>query len=417
VRVRACVMRACACESVRVVGVSGASDGVTKKNLSKNTCVGLGVINLEARGHTLLTGLIMALLWLALLNSQAAFMQPLAPPCLTASPINLAAARPGRISMLPRRKKKVEPEDEEETDYEALEREAKAEGSVTSQGRLVDGMVTSLGSEGELEPAPGPNIVSLPDDEGDRRPFYVHFGLFSDGKMPDEALQEAYANWLKAEHASVGVCLPQYMLSAQDFDGFWELGAEANDDDIARLEALEELGPGGDGEALPPPAEMVDLGTQFVIGHLCVVHADDWASARTWAGADPIGSAAGYGETQLHRWVRSDEEALRVRQTGAVQQPYGVYCIDREGVGHMRTATREKHLQWLRESGRVLAAGPLQSEDGEGESVGSLLIVSGDELGEVRGWAAADPYAAAGIFETVTIAPLSTYHVESAVPF
>lgn len=65
-------------------------------------------------------------------------------------------------------------------------------------------------------------------------------------------------------------------------------------------------------------------------------------------------------------------------------------------------------------------AGPLltPTEDaapgavGLGERVGSLLIVNGDDLAEVRDWAATDPYNEAGLFESVTIAPLNSYGVD-----
>ena len=52
----------------------------------------------------------------------------------------------------------------------------------------------------------------------------------------------------------------------------------------------------------------------------------------------------------------------------------------------MRANTRDAHLDWLRESGRVVMAGPLvePASDAAGKRVGSLLIVNGDDLDEVQ---------------------------------
>ena len=44
--------------------------------------------------------------------------------------------------------------------------------------------------------------------------------------------------------------------------------------------------------------------------------------------------------------------------------------------------------------------------------VGTLLLVHGDDVEEVRQWAAGDPYNSAGLFETVTVAPLNYYAVD-----
>ena len=63
---------------------------------------------------------------------------------------------------------------------------------------------------------------------------------------------------------------------------------------------------------------------------------------------------------------------------------------------------------WLSACGRVRMAGPLQSAE-DGASVGTLLIVSGEDCDEVRRWAAEDPYNQAGLFASVLVAPLTQY--------
>ncbi len=52
----------------------------------------------------------------------------------------------------------------------------------------------------------------------------------------------------------------------------------------------------------------------------------------------------------------------------------------------------------------MLLAGPFLSEDGE-RPVGSLLIMEYDDLDQARAFAEGDPYARAGLFESVTIRP------------
>jgi len=149
-----------------------------------------------------------------------------------------------------------------------------------------------------------------------------------------------------------------------------------------------------------------------------VCRAKSSSAATAWATSDPVLVGGGYSETRLHEWARSSDEALRVRTTGESVQPYCVHCLDRADSVELRAATREAHLEWMRESGRVVMAGPLlepaEGADaaGGGSPVGSLLVVNGDDLAEVRDWAATDPYKHAGLFASVTVAPLNMYAVD-----
>ena len=45
--------------------------------------------------------------------------------------------------------------------------------------------------------------------------------------------------------------------------------------------------------------------------------------------------------------------------SGECLQPYCVHCVDKPDAADLRASTREAHLAWLRESGRVVMAGPL----------------------------------------------------------
>lgn len=82
-----------------------------------------------------------------------------------------------------------------------------------------------------------------------------------------------------------------------------------------------------------------------------------------------------------------------------------VYCIDKPFSTALRSVTRDEHLKFVRESGGMVRfAGPLLSDDG-GKMTGSLLIVEGETLEDVRAWQATDPYQKAGLFERVEIRP------------
>ena len=76
-------------------------------------------------------------------------------------------------------------------------------------------------------------------------------------------------------------------------------------------------------------------------------------------------------------------------------------CIDKPGALQTRLDTREAHLAHIAASGVVDMAGPFLDETGA--MTGSLVILSVASLEEARTWAAADPYAKAGLFQSVTI--------------
>ena len=78
-----------------------------------------------------------------------------------------------------------------------------------------------------------------------------------------------------------------------------------------------------------------------------------------------------------------------------------VICRDKPNSLETRMANREAHLAYVRETGAVELGGPFLNE--EGQMCGSLLILSVDTLQDARDWAAGDPYAKAGLFESVAV--------------
>ena len=78
---------------------------------------------------------------------------------------------------------------------------------------------------------------------------------------------------------------------------------------------------------------------------------------------------------------------------------------DKAGALDVRMANRPDHLEWAKaHADRILMAGPVFADDGE-TFAGSTFVVVFDTLNEAKAWAAEDPYAKAGLFETVEIRP------------
>lgn len=79
---------------------------------------------------------------------------------------------------------------------------------------------------------------------------------------------------------------------------------------------------------------------------------------------------------------------------------YAIICTDKDGAFETRKANREAHLAYLNASPIVLA-GPFQDE--AEAMTGSLIVLDVASRAEAEAWAAADPYAKAGLFDKVRI--------------
>lgn len=76
-------------------------------------------------------------------------------------------------------------------------------------------------------------------------------------------------------------------------------------------------------------------------------------------------------------------------------------CIDKPGALQLRLDNRPAHVEHLKSSGVVELAGPFL--DAEGQMCGSMIVLEVPDLDAARAWAAADPYAKAGLLESVAI--------------
>lgn len=76
-------------------------------------------------------------------------------------------------------------------------------------------------------------------------------------------------------------------------------------------------------------------------------------------------------------------------------------CLDKPDHLQTRLDNRAAHLAHIDSSGAVEMAGPFL--DDAGVMDGSPIILAVETLADARAWADADPYARAGLFESVTI--------------
>lgn len=79
---------------------------------------------------------------------------------------------------------------------------------------------------------------------------------------------------------------------------------------------------------------------------------------------------------------------------------FALTCIDKAGALEIRLENRAAHLEFLNGSGKVLFAGPFIENE---KPVGSLVVIEAADAAEAEAFAAADPYAKAGLFESVTL--------------
>ena len=80
---------------------------------------------------------------------------------------------------------------------------------------------------------------------------------------------------------------------------------------------------------------------------------------------------------------------------------YALICLDKPNALQTRVENRAAHLAHIQASGVVEQAGPFI--DSAGQMCGSLVVLKVASKAEADAWAAADPYAKAGLFQSVMI--------------
>jgi hypothetical protein len=87
---------------------------------------------------------------------------------------------------------------------------------------------------------------------------------------------------------------------------------------------------------------------------------------------------------------------------------FAFVCKDKPGHLNVRVETRPTHVEHLNKlnaEGVLKMAGPFL--DGDGKPNGSLVVVSAESLEAARAIADSDPYAKAGLFESVDVRPFN----------
>ncbi len=81
---------------------------------------------------------------------------------------------------------------------------------------------------------------------------------------------------------------------------------------------------------------------------------------------------------------------------------FAILCTDRPQSLDLRAATRAEHIAYLETyKSKLVEVGPLL--DADGRPCGSLLIVDVADRAAADGFAAGDPYAKAGLFESTIV--------------
>ncbi len=80
---------------------------------------------------------------------------------------------------------------------------------------------------------------------------------------------------------------------------------------------------------------------------------------------------------------------------------FALMTKDKPGALQTRMDNREAHLAYIADTGVVEMAGPMLDDDGQ--MCGSLIVLEVDDMAAAQDWADNDPYAKAGLFESVTL--------------
>ena len=84
---------------------------------------------------------------------------------------------------------------------------------------------------------------------------------------------------------------------------------------------------------------------------------------------------------------------------------FAVICNDKSGNVELRAANREAHLSFLAGLGKSVKLGGPMMDSAASFMNGSLLIVEAETLEAAKAMMAGDPYAEAGLFESVEVRP------------
>ena len=80
-----------------------------------------------------------------------------------------------------------------------------------------------------------------------------------------------------------------------------------------------------------------------------------------------------------------------------------IFCTDKPGAASIRAENRPAHIEYLKSFGeKIIVGGATLTDDGEGMT-GSLLVIDVADRAAAEAFAANDPFAKAGLFQSVEI--------------
>ncbi|MDB5369685.1 MAG: hypothetical protein JWP20_1243 [Roseomonas sp.] len=92
---------------------------------------------------------------------------------------------------------------------------------------------------------------------------------------------------------------------------------------------------------------------------------------------------------------------------------FAIVCQDKPASLELRLATRPAHIEYLdTQVEAITQGGPVL--DADGKPCGSVLLVEAADQAAAEAFAAADPYARAGLFASVTVRPFRTVFKDGA---
>lgn len=80
-------------------------------------------------------------------------------------------------------------------------------------------------------------------------------------------------------------------------------------------------------------------------------------------------------------------------------------CLDKPESLELRLSTRPAHLAWLAGLGDKVRLGGAMLTPDLAAPTASLLVYEGESADEIRTLCGEDPYAKAGLFDSVTVTP------------
>lgn len=93
---------------------------------------------------------------------------------------------------------------------------------------------------------------------------------------------------------------------------------------------------------------------------------------------------------------------------------FAITCTDKPESLAIRLATRDTHIAYLRgHAASLVQAGPLL--DPQGRPCGSLLLVDVEDAAAAQALTVGDPYAKAGLFESVVVRPYRSVFRDGAM--